>query len=578
MAQHSSTQSEQTAMSVPASCKKFFSRCSVRMSWYAPVSIILLVLVLIPLLAISPYNHSYADDWHYGVWSHLALQHSGSILSAIAEGFRQVGVAWFGWQGTYSAILLMALQPGVFGEKYYVLAAPLVLIVLLSGLFYLAKVLLRDVLGLPHRVWVSVASVAACVMLLLQPSPVEGIFWYNSAMYYSGFNAFGFFLAGQLITTLRQRTQLTRKKLIIRTVVSCLLAAWFAGGNFVSLLVGVELGLGVCLYLYATRQDSKLLVLTPAVALMLVGAILSFVAPGNAVRQATQFADDKLGVAQTISASVAAGFKFLSEWSGGLMLLGILFVIPLFASALVSCAKWDKRRFSHPVLATFCAVALFASSFTPTFYSMGTVGPGRVQDCRYEIFVVLAFVVALWWCGWVLEQAAAYIRTRAARHELPDAGDMSDARVSLAGSVEGVTAEKNYAHDLRNHAYRAASATSALVLAISLMFVWSATTSDETRETLSSLSAAHSLVTGQAQAYDQQVWRRLDFLATTDQKNVTVPFYTNVPHVLLMGDIRDNMNNYINYRLAQWFELDKIIAVHPQEGSDGFGPLAPTKL
>ena len=38
-----------------------------------------------------------------------------------------------------------------------------------------------------------------------------------------------------------------------------------------------------------------------------------------------------------------------------------------------------------------------------------------------------------------------------------------------------------------------------------------------------------------------------------------VPFYTDVPKVLLMGDIRDNMNTYINYRLSQWFRKDSIV-------------------
>ena len=38
-----------------------------------------------------------------------------------------------------------------------------------------------------------------------------------------------------------------------------------------------------------------------------------------------------------------------------------------------------------------------------------------------------------------------------------------------------------------------------------------------------------------------------------------MPYYTNVPHVLLMGDIRDNMDNYINYRLCQWYGKESIV-------------------
>ena len=41
--------------------------------WLAWGSVAALVLVLLPLVLISLYNHSYADDWHYGVWAHLVL-------------------------------------------------------------------------------------------------------------------------------------------------------------------------------------------------------------------------------------------------------------------------------------------------------------------------------------------------------------------------------------------------------------------------------------------------------------------------------------------------------------------------
>ncbi|MDY2788622.1 MAG: hypothetical protein SOU05_04380, partial [Atopobium sp.] len=69
----------------------------------------------------------------------------------------------------------------------------------------------------------------------------------------------------------------------------------------------------------------------------------------------------------------------------------------------------------------------------------------------------------------------------------------------------------------------------------------------------------HSIATGQAQSYDRQVSNRIYLIETSHEQEVTVPFYRNVPHVLLMGDIRDNMDNYVNYRLAQWYGKKSII-------------------
>ncbi|MDD3486173.1 MAG: hypothetical protein PHI26_06040, partial [Atopobiaceae bacterium] len=42
------------------------------MTMVAVGSVAALVVTLVPLLVISAYNHSYADDWHYGVWAHLS--------------------------------------------------------------------------------------------------------------------------------------------------------------------------------------------------------------------------------------------------------------------------------------------------------------------------------------------------------------------------------------------------------------------------------------------------------------------------------------------------------------------------
>ena len=58
------------------------------------------------------------------------------------------------------------------------------------------------------------------------------------------------------------------------------------------------------------------------------------------------------------------------------------------------------------------------------------------------------------------------------------------------------------------------------------------------------------------------MWSRLETIESSTESSLRVPFYTNVPHVLLMGDIRDNMDNYINYRLCQWYGKESIMGYH----------------
>ena len=125
---------------------------------------------------------------------------------------------------------------------------------------------------------------------------------------------------------------------------------------------------------------------------------------------------------------------------------------------------------------------------------MGTVGPGRVQNIRYDLFVVLAFL--------------------------------------CIGSVGALAIDERH------------------------------------RDDLVSISAASSLISGEAQEYDDQVWARITTLTESPSADIQVPFYTVGPKVLFMGDIRDNMDNYINFRLAQWYGRDSVIGYTPSSSKE----------
>ena len=152
-----------------------------------------------------------------------------------------------------------------------------------------------------------------------------------------------------------------------------------------------------------------------------------------------------------------------------------------------------------------------------------------MQNCRFDLFVLLLLVNVFWFCGWV-----------AARRRAAGMGTLR-AEVLSARNVAWATG---------------------VVALVAVCVVGSMAADDDLGEKLSSVSAARSLASGQAAAYDAQVWDRLTTIEGSSESSLKVPFYTNVPHVLLMGDIRDNMDNYINYRLCQWYGKDSIIGYH----------------
>lgn len=488
-----------------------------------------LVAVLVPLVLISAYNHSYADDWHYGVWAHLALEQTGNVGVAIVTALEQVGKAWFDWQGTYSAIFLMAIEPSVFGEQCYVIAAPLVMASLVAGTLFFSHVVLVELMGADRGSWLGLSCLVVAVQLLLQPSPVEGIFWFNSAVYYTSYHAAALALIGCVLRVCDpRRTQ----RPVGCMVASCVLAAFVAGGNFVTALVAAEVMVAILVVLiYQGRRCASDVL--PAFALMVLGLALSLAAPGNEVRQQTQFPDDGLGVGQTILQSSLAAFQYLQQWSSVLVVILAVVSVPV---AVRACERAAARGWSFrwPALVVAASIALFATSFTPTFWAQGSVGPGRVQNCRFDLFVVLVVVDVFWVCGWFAA------RRRAAGMGAP-----------------------------RGQVVSAASLAWAMALAVVVLgcVVGSMAADKDLGEELSSVSAARSLASGQAAAYDAQVWERLDYIESTDEQDLRVPYYTDVPHVLLMGDIRDNMDNYINYRLCQWYGKDSIVGYRAASGA-----------
>lgn len=215
-------------------------------------------------------------------------------------------------------------------------------------------------------------------------------------------------------------------------------------------------------------------------------------------------------------------------------------VLPL----LVRAARRSACSFRCPGAALMGSFALFAASFTPTFYSMGYVGPGRVQNIRYDLFVILVLVCATWLAGWWVRR-----RERAAEaKEAPDSAEAVPAD-SLAPSA-ATPVPLSYGR------------LAAVALAVLALSVTALALDERHVDDLVSLSAARSFVTGEAVEYDAQIRERIERIEESPDAEVEVPFITTAPKVLFMGDIRDNMDTYINYRFAQWWSKDAITGYH----------------
>lgn len=80
------------------------------------LAICILILSIIPVVAIGPYLHQFADDYVFGAPVYKAWTATHSFGACIQAAWAESMHIYQTWQGTYSACFLMALQPGILAN------------------------------------------------------------------------------------------------------------------------------------------------------------------------------------------------------------------------------------------------------------------------------------------------------------------------------------------------------------------------------------------------------------------------------------------------------------------------------
>ena len=97
---------------------------------YLWLLILLSLCALIPLAVLSKYNHQSGDDYGYAYRTFQIWRETHSFWNVIKEAFATSAEFYQKWQGLYASAVLLALEPGIFGDKYYALTGILLLAII----------------------------------------------------------------------------------------------------------------------------------------------------------------------------------------------------------------------------------------------------------------------------------------------------------------------------------------------------------------------------------------------------------------------------------------------------------------
>lgn len=472
------------------------------------------VLMLVPMLLVARYNVPCADDYHFGAPTHAAWQATHSLAAVVKAAGEKVAERYANWQGTYSAMFLMALQPAVFGNGFYALVPFFTLGMLAAGTCFFCLSLFAKLLGASRWQALVLALVWLGIDTQLLPSAVQGFYWYNGAIFYTFFFGVQLFYFG-LVARCLAAQHAPRGRSAACVAGLCVLGLFLGGGNLVTAF-GTLLVLVCVLCLLAIMKSRQWRALLLPLAFLLAGFLVSVCAPGNSVRQQSESGEPlpaPLAVLRAVQEAVLQFDKNLTLP----ILLALVFLLPVLWNAAANA----HLSFRWPLLFFVFTFGLYAAQFCPTWYALKQAGPARLLDIIfYSAFFWMA-VNLFYFLGWLQRRLWA------------ENGAVPQGRYTI-GFV----------------------AVTAALLAVSCFAM---------RDMLNftSIQALNALRTGQAQQYHAEFEARVEILEDTTQPDAVLQPYSVRPRVLFFDDATPYADNWRNEALRDYYGKRSVVVLPP---------------
>ena len=553
------------------------------------IILICFILSVIPLYVIGMYAHPSVDDYYYGTETVQVWNETHSFASVVKCSFDEMINTYNIWQGNFSAIFLMRLQPGIFGEQYYFIA-PLILLSAYMGFsiffFYTA---LKKIFKADSYLSATVGICLTFVSMQLCATPSDSFYWFNGAIYYTFFYSLMLFLFALLI---RMRTAKAAGTIIL-TAISSVSAFLIGGSNYAAALfmcIILALSAGAAVYFVILRKNK---VIRPyhmaayiiVAAAAMAGLFISMAAPGNALRQ--QSVGGSTGIVKTFVYTFAFGGYSIAKVLNAPCLIFFICMIPVF----YRIARRSGFTYRYPLLVAVFTFGLYCSMGTPVFYAQGLRMPYRMMNIIFFAAYVLITFNLIYFLGWIGNkfESKTYkqlIGGSTASYACGMQGYKFESK-TFKQLIGGSTACEEPAMIKTDRAciilekvidcffekIKASRKNTLLALAISLCaFVIACIGCIEVGETEYksgdagfgklplSAAATLSLINGDAKTYDCELTARDEYLRSTgdDEQFVTVPALSKRPAPIYHSDITDDPGDWHNAHVAMYYRKECI--------------------
>jgi len=387
--------------------KWFVFEKSLKLSLFSIFAVLLFLTSLAPIVWVGLHARPSMDDYSFAAsssffyntqWWVEEVEHrqhhversvryatlNGNVIDVSRAVWRTVADNYRDWQGTFTAIALFSMHPGViFGQEAY----PFITLLLTMGLFMLATAFLCRAVFKKH--WLIPWLIVSTISIQFVPHLAQGFFWYNGAMLYT-------FFYSMLLISLAWKWQLLEKDNVPWLPLVCLTALDFliGGGNQLTALLNVLINICFVAWLLYNKKKNILTRITFTTA-SIAGLAVSVFAPGNANRMTNTGGLNH--AVQSIVDSITLAARDIASWTNPAILLLLLIAVPFLWRA----AKELQFSFKWPLVVVVFTFLLFASQNTPALFAQEFAGPPRLRNIVFFSYVWLLFGNTFYLLGWV---------------------------------------------------------------------------------------------------------------------------------------------------------------------------------
>ncbi len=477
------------------------------------ITIIIYLISLIPVFILARYNYPSADDYYYGAYTYQAWNEHHSITAVLQAAMQTIKELYYTWQGTFSGIFLMTLQPGIFGSQWYFLVPFIIISSLTASYLFLLKIILKDYFKASTYHWLTLTFSLLLISIALAYHKAQAFFWYNGTVYYSFIFSLSLFLIGCLLKYPLAKSN--RSKFILLFFI-ILLSFFIGGGNFATalftpVLITVS---ALCFRLSGKKIPVPIFV---SVICILAGLFISALAPGNSVRQDMQ--THTPSIILSILKTVGSCGKDLIRWQNPAVILIFIFLSPI----LYKIAKNSPFKFKYPLLISIISFGVYCSFYVPTYYAVGYKGPFRMLTVGKYIFYWFLLFNLFYYIGHIIRKREA--------------------------GIYNFSLICKYITRVNTHLQKYPVCKCLLIFFVlfsPLMF------SDSTFR-----MAISELKSGEAAQYAKEMKAREKFYLS-DEKNIVVEELTVKPEMLYHLDITTNKNYWCNINVSRYFQKESV--------------------